>query len=79
MEPIPNHEIDDFQVHEYTRVYDFLRVLTQILRIGTVPIYFLAVRTRMDGVVGQKYEECPGFTIIFSEAVTTTRDQRTWR
>jgi hypothetical protein len=27
-------------VHEYTRVYGFLRVLTLILRISTVPIYF---------------------------------------
>jgi hypothetical protein len=40
LEPIPNHEIDDFQVQEYTRVYGFLRILTLILRFGTVPIYF---------------------------------------
>ena len=41
MNPFQSHEIDDFQVHEYTRVYSVLREITLILRIAIMTIYAL--------------------------------------
>jgi hypothetical protein len=33
LDPFQSHEIDDFQVHEYSRVYGVLRVITFIMTI----------------------------------------------